>query len=37
MMHVLDPETYPSWEEFQDGFCDGGGVDAEQVLRLREC
>ena len=37
MMHVLDPETYPSWEEFQDEFCDGGKeVDAEQVLRLRE-
>ena len=37
MMHVLDPEQYPSWEEFQDEFCDGGReVDAEQVMRLRE-
>ena len=37
MMHVLDPEKYPSWEEFQDEFCDGGReVDAEQVMRLRD-
>ena len=37
MMHVLDKETYPSWEEFQDEFCDGGReVDAEQVMRLRD-
>ena len=37
MMHVLDPESYPSWEEFQDAFCDGGKeVDATQVMRLRD-
>ena len=37
MMHVLDPEQYPSWEDFQDEFCGGGReVDAEQVMRLRE-
>ena len=38
IMHVLDPEKYPSWEHFQDTMLDGGGkeVDAEQVMRLRE-
>ena len=37
MMHVLDPEAYPSWEEFQQRFCDGGKeVDATQVMRLRD-
>ena len=37
MMHVLDPEAYPSWEAFQDAFCDGGKeVDAQQVMRLRD-
>jgi chromodomain-helicase-DNA-binding protein 7 len=37
MMHVLDPEAYPSWEEFQERFCDGGKeVDATQVMRLRD-
>ena len=37
MMHVLDPEAYPSWEAFQDAFCDGGAaVDAQQVMRLRD-
>ena len=38
IMHVLDPEKYPSWEHFQESMLDGGGreVDAEQVMRLRE-
>ena len=37
MMHVLDPEQYPSWEDFQICFCDGGKeVDAAQVMRLRK-
>jgi SNF2 family DNA or RNA helicase len=37
MMHVLDPEQYPSWVDFQEQFCDGGAqVDAAQVMRLRE-